>query len=109
EHRDRLVASVDAVRLGKRPAFDVHVDTRYVVGGDQLLVRGGDRVDVGARVADLGAALVGAPSTERRDDVAARGAKAGDVGEVAAGGDRLALHAVPREGARALARRLEEG
>ena len=66
DHRDRRVAAVDAGRVGQRAAFDVHVQTRHVVGRDRLLVRGGDLRTRRCRVGNPGAALVGAPATNER-------------------------------------------
>ena len=102
ELRDRLVSPVDPVGPGERAALDVHVEAGDVVGGHDALVRVGDAVDALARVADLGAALVRAPTTERRDDVAADRSERGEVAQVAARRERLRLRPVPCEGAGAL-------
>jgi hypothetical protein len=86
---DRLVAAVDARTPGQRSPLHVHVQAGHVVGGDGGLLCGGDRLRVAAGVADLGAALVGAPAAQRQHHVAAHRAQRCDVGQVAAGCLRL--------------------
>ena len=108
EERDRLVATVNAVRLRERSTLDVHVDAADAIGVDELFVGRLDRAHGLARVADFRAALVRAPAAERRDDISAERSKRPDVGDVLAAGHRLAGDAVPGERARGLARRLEE-
>ena len=77
--RDRLVAPGDAGGVVQRVGLDVEVQSGDPERGDHLLVVPGDRADAGARVGDLGAAVVGAVAAERRDHVAAESAQRGDV------------------------------
>src|SRR5579863_270474 len=95
DHRDRLVAPVDAGRVGQRVRLDVQVDTGHVVGGDHLLVDGGDAGDVGATVGDVGAGGVGRVAAEGWDDLAACRLDLGDLDAVGGVRDRLAGAAVP--------------